>query len=159
MWASCSTWEWEDAIGSLSIAQSEKNINQKKREGKGEKKKSHDLGNHLTLWIIYQETLKQENPLFPIYENVNPEYHRGRSLLLYFISVFSKIQSIWKPLKTSRFPNTHWSFLLPKGLRERPSKSGNKEERLSGEGTPTVEHRFHVVSPPRLGVPSVQDLA
>lgn len=24
---------------------------------------------------------EQENPLFPIYENVNPEYHRGRSLL------------------------------------------------------------------------------
>ena len=41
MWASCSTWEWEDAIGSLSIAQSEKNTNEKKREGKGGKKKNH----------------------------------------------------------------------------------------------------------------------
>ena len=50
---------------------------------------------------------EQENPLFPIYENVNPEYHRGRSLLHFFISLFSKIQSIWKPLKTSSFPNTH----------------------------------------------------
>ncbi|KAF4010358.1 hypothetical protein G4228_001645 [Cervus hanglu yarkandensis] len=50
---------------------------------------------------------EQENPLFPIYENVNPEYHRGRSLLHFFISLFSKIQSIWKPLKTSSFPNTY----------------------------------------------------
>lgn len=39
---------------------------QRKKKGRegGEKKKSHDLGNHLTLWIIYQETLKKENPLF-----------------------------------------------------------------------------------------------
>lgn len=67
MWASCSTWEWEDAIGSLSIAQSgeKKKKEQKKGKGeRGEKNKSHDLGNHLTLWIIYQETFKKENPLF-----------------------------------------------------------------------------------------------
>lgn len=37
MWASCSTWEWEDAIGSLSIAQSEKTPT--KKRGEEEKKK------------------------------------------------------------------------------------------------------------------------
>lgn len=59
IWASCSTWEWEDAIGSLSIAQSEKTPT-KKRGEEEKKKKSHDLGNHLTLWIIYQETVKKK---------------------------------------------------------------------------------------------------
>lgn len=59
MWTSCSTWEWEDAIGSLSIAVW-KNTNQKKG-GRGEK--SHDLGNRITLWIIYQETLKKTKHL------------------------------------------------------------------------------------------------
>lgn len=61
MWTSYSTWEWEDAIGSLSIAQSEKTPTKKRGGGRrrGEKK-SHNLGNHITLWIIYQETLKKK---------------------------------------------------------------------------------------------------
>lgn len=50
-------WKWEDPIGSLSTAQSEKTTTNKK--GKGRKKKSHDLGNHLILWIIYQEVWKE----------------------------------------------------------------------------------------------------
>eukprot|EP00069_Balaena_mysticetus_P012554 bmy_07953T0 len=50
---------------------------------------------------------EQENPLFPIYENVNPEYHRG--------------------------------------LRERPSQSGNRKRGRVGRRAPIVEHRFHVM--------------
>lgn len=40
MWASCSTWEWEDAIGSLSIAQS--GGKKKKKEQEKEQKKGRE---------------------------------------------------------------------------------------------------------------------
>lgn len=50
MWAPCSTWERKDALGSLSIAQSEKtSIKKKKKRGEGREERSHDIGNHLTL--------------------------------------------------------------------------------------------------------------
>lgn len=79
---------------------------------------------------------EQENPLFPIYENVNPEYHRGKSYPRWLLdhlswSKFFKVHSVWKLVLAQCSSSLNLPFLL---LSRRRPQSSNREERQNREG-------------------------
>lgn len=82
---------------------------------------------------------EQENPLFPIYENVNPEYHRGKN-------ISTNLQcSHWEAITKLFQRHPIHVFLHP--------DSGNREQKPRGEKAPSLKQLLHLASFPQPCIP------